>query len=60
MIDSENALINLLKERIDLLNYTSLDENEYNQTYFEHSGLPNIDIQWLIERYEAGHGASER
>ncbi len=68
MTDSENALINLLKKRINLLNHTLLDENEYNQTYFEHSGLTNVEIRsyqlhgirWLIERYEAGHGASER
>ncbi len=68
MTDSENALVNLLKKRINLLNYSSLDENEYNQTYFKHFGLTNVElrsyqlhgIRWLIERYEAGHGASER
>lgn len=68
MTHSENTLINLLKKRINLLNYTSLDENEYNQTYFKKSGLTNVEIRsyqlhgvrWLIERYEAGHGASER
>jgi hypothetical protein len=67
MTDSESALVNLLKKRINLLNYTSLDENEYNQTYFKHSGLTNVEIRsyqlhgirWLIERYEAGHGSSE-
>lgn len=66
--NNENTLVNLLKKRINLLNYTSLNENEYDQTYFKHSGLTNVEIRayqlhgirWLIERYEAGHGASER
>jgi hypothetical protein len=68
MTDSESALVNLLKKRINLLNYTLLDENKYSQAYFKHSGLTNVEIRsyqlhgvrWLIERYEAGHGASER
>ena len=68
MTNSENALVELLKKRINLLTYASLDENEYNQSYFKHSGLTNVEIRsyqlhgvrWLIERYEAGHGASER
>jgi hypothetical protein len=66
--DSENDLIKLFKKRINLLNNTSLDENEYNQTYFKHSGLTNVEIRSyqlhgirrLIERYEVGHGASQR
>ncbi len=68
MSDSESALVNLLKKRINLLNYTLLDENKYSQAYFKHSSLTNVEIRsyqlhgvrWLIERYEAGHGASER
>ncbi|CAF0836864.1 unnamed protein product [Adineta steineri] len=66
MTDSNNnPLINILKKRLNLLTYTFLDENKYNQTYFQHAGLTNVDvrsyqlhgIRWLIERYEAGHGA---
>ncbi|CAF3617419.1 unnamed protein product [Rotaria sordida] len=65
MSDNESALVNLLKKRINVLTYKTLDENEYNQTYFKHSGLTNVDIRsyqlygirWLIERYEVGHGA---
>jgi hypothetical protein len=68
MTDSESALVSLLKKRLNLLTYTSLDENKYNQTYFKHAGLMNVDIRsyqlhgirWLIERYETGHGTSER
>lgn len=67
MTEGENTLVNLLKKRLNGLNYTTLDENEYNQTYFKKTGLTNVDIRsyqlhgirWLIERYEAGHGASE-
>ena len=65
---TESALVDLLKKRLNLLAHTSLGENEYNQTYFKRAGLTNVDvrsyqlhgIRWLIERYEAGHGASER
>lgn len=68
MSDDESTLINVLKKRINVLHYTTLDENEYNQTYFKHAGLTNVDIRsyqlhgirWLIERYEIGHGASEQ
>jgi hypothetical protein len=68
MTNNESTLVNLFKKRINSLNYTSLDENKYNQAYFKHSGLTNVEIRnyqlhgirWLIERYEAGHGASER
>ena len=68
MTNNENALITLLKKRLNALDHTTLDENEYNQTYFKKTGLINVEIRsyqlhgirWLIERYEAGHGASER
>ena len=68
MTSNENALVDLLKKRINSVNYTLLDENKYNQSYFKKTGLTNVDIRsyqlhgirWLIERYEAGHGASER
>ena len=56
-----------LKKRLDSIHYKTLDENEFNQKYFQQAGLKNVDprtyqlfgIRWLIERYEAGHGASE-
>ena len=68
MSKKESAFVDLLKKRLNLLTYTSLDENEYNQSYFKNAGLTNVDIRsyqlhgirWLIERFEAGHGASER
>ncbi|CAF3662859.1 unnamed protein product [Rotaria socialis] len=65
MSDNESVLVNVLTKRINVLNYTTLDENEYNEAYFKHIGLTNVDIRsyqlhgirWLIERYEKGHGA---
>ncbi|CAF0884246.1 unnamed protein product [Adineta ricciae] len=65
MSKKESAFVDLLKKRLNLLTYTSLDENEYNQSYFKNAGLTNVDIRsyqlhgirWLIERFEAGHGA---
>ena len=60
--------VDRLKKRLDSLHHNPLDENEYNDKYFQHVGLTNVDvrsyqlhgIRWLIERYETGHGASER
>ena len=63
-----DALVHLFKKRLDAQAYTLLDENEYDQAYFKQVGITNVDvrpyqlhgIRWLIERYEAGHGASEK
>lgn len=68
MSETENALVSLFKKRLNSVTHTLLNENEYNQSYFKTAGLTNVDIRsyqlhgirWLIERYEAGHGASER
>ena len=68
MTEGESAFVDLFKKRLNSLKYTLLDENEYNQHYFQQCGLGNVDlrsyqlhgIRWLIERYEAGHGTSER
>ena len=68
MTDHESTLVNLFKKRINLLSCTTLDENEYDESYFKHCGLTDVSIRsyqlygvrWLIERYETGHGASEK
>lgn len=68
MANSEKSVLDRFKKRLNSLDYTSLDENKYDQTYFQKVGLTNVDvrpyqlhgIRWLIERYEAGHGASEK
>lgn len=62
-----NALVHLFQKRLDAQVYTALDENKYDQAYFKHAGITSVEIRtyqlhgirWLIERYEAGHGASE-
>lgn len=61
------AFLDRFQKRLDSIHYATLNENEFNQKYFQQAGLTNVDvrsyqlfgIRWLIERYEAGHGASE-
>jgi hypothetical protein len=63
----KNAFIDRLKKRLDSFTYPEFDEDQYNQKYFEQVGLTNVElrsyqlhgVRWLMERYDAEHGASK-
>ena len=67
MTEIELNFLDRLNQRSKSQKYVLLDENRYDQKYFDEAGLKNIElrnyqlhgIRWLIERYEAGHGASQ-